>query len=123
LNGDQPLSQVALHNKIRLAIERIAAHFVIGHDGDEHGHDGRTILGGGYLGPEPFADGLSDGPVPTSAIRLENLHKNPDKKPEPSNRREANRDQVVHFHPGFTPSCHHQLITNDGRDMIFHHRV
>jgi hypothetical protein len=32
---DQPLSQVALHNNFRLAIERIAAHFVIGHDGDE----------------------------------------------------------------------------------------
>ena len=89
----------------RLAIERIAAHFVIGHDGDEHGHDGRTILGGGDLGTELFADGLPDDPVAPSAIRLENLHNNKDKEPDPSNRREADRDQVVHFHPGFTPSC------------------
>ena len=81
------------------------SRLVIGHDGDEHGHDGHTVLGGGDLGPEPRADGLPVDPVATSASRLENFHNNPDKEPDPSNRREADRDQVVHFHPGFTPSC------------------
>jgi hypothetical protein len=63
--------RVAVHNSFRLAIERITAHFVIGHGGDEHGRDRRTVLGGGDLGPEPFADGLPDDPVATSAGRLE----------------------------------------------------
>jgi hypothetical protein len=82
------------------------SRIVIGHDGDEHGHDGHTLLGGGDLGPEPFADGLPDDPVATSASRLENLPNDPDKKPEPCNRRETDRDKVDHFRRVFTPSCH-----------------
>jgi len=69
-------------------------------DGDEHGYDGRTVLGGGDLGPEPGADGLPDHPVATSASGLEKLHNNPANEAEPSKRREADCDQIVHFHPG-----------------------
>ena len=82
------------------------SRLVIGHDGDEHGHDGHTVLGGGDLGPEPRADGLPVDPVATSASRLENFHNNPDKEPDPSNRREADRDKVDHFYQVFMPSCH-----------------
>lgn len=45
-------------------------------------------------------------PSRQSASRLENLHNDPSDEPEPSNRRDADRDQVVHLQPGFTPSSH-----------------
>ena len=62
----------APHNSFCLAIARIRAHLYIGHDGDEHGHDGhRGVLDGGDLGPKPFADGLLDDPLASTASRLE----------------------------------------------------
>ena len=71
-----------------------------GHDGDEHGHDGCAVLGGGDVGPKPLADGLLVDPATSTTSRLEHSPYDPDDEVKP--RECGDRDQVIDSHPSLT---------------------